>query len=154
MSSSLLDFLYPFHPRHTCRPLLGYFIILSEYILDTMLSRFGSRSPKPPAAVAATPTDALSDAIKSFQNSLDPDQKARLEAIQAVPDAHAVAGFTYQLDQENAKRKSRCVAARISPLLESVQQFSGIVETFVSSNPHIAALVWGSVKLVLQVSRP
>ncbi|KAG9563865.1 hypothetical protein KCU71_g6443, partial [Aureobasidium melanogenum] len=117
-----------------------------------MLSRFGSRSPKPPAAVAATPTDALSDAIKSFQNSLDPDQKARLEAIQAVPDAHAVAEFTYQLDQENAKRKSRCVAARISPLLESVQQFSGIVETFVSSNPHIAALVWGSVKLVLQIA--
>ncbi|KAH0168500.1 hypothetical protein KCU67_g3455, partial [Aureobasidium melanogenum] len=116
-----------------------------------MLSRFGSRSPKPPAAVAATPTDALSDAIKSFQNSLDPDQKARLEAIQAVPDAHAVAEFTYQLDQENAKRKSRCVAARISPLLESVQQFSGIVETFVSSNAHIAALVWGSVKLVLQL---
>ncbi|KAG9657777.1 hypothetical protein KCU64_g4966, partial [Aureobasidium melanogenum] len=93
-----------------------------------------------------------SDAIKSFQNCLEPEQKARLEAIKAVPDAHAVAQFTYQLDQENAKRKSRCVAARISPLLDSVQQFAGIVETFVSSNPHIAALVWGSVKLVLQIA--
>lgn len=78
----------------------------------------------------------------------------QLEAIKAVPDAHAVAQFTHQLDQENAKRKSRCVAARISPLLESIQQFAGIVETFVSSNPRIAALVWGSVKLVLQVSHP
>lgn len=117
-----------------------------------MLSRLRSRSPIPPNAATTTTTDALSDAIKSFQDCLDSDQKARLEAIKAVPDAHAVAQFTHQLDQENAKRKSRCVAARISPLLESVQQFAGIVETFVSSNPHIAALVWGSVKLVLQVS--
>ncbi|KAG9854168.1 hypothetical protein KCU77_g6309, partial [Aureobasidium melanogenum] len=117
-----------------------------------MLLRSRSRSPIPPTAATAISTNALSDAIKSFQNCLEPDQKARLEAIKAVPDAHAVAQFTYQLDQENAKRKSRCVAARISPLLDSVQQFSGIVETFVSSNPHIAALVWGSVKLVLQIA--
>ncbi|KAG9849747.1 hypothetical protein KCU98_g2699, partial [Aureobasidium melanogenum] len=117
-----------------------------------MLSRSRSRSPIPPTAATAISINALRDAIKSFQNCLEPDQKARLEAIKAVPDAHAVAQFTYQLDQENAKRKSRCVAARISPLLDSVQQFSGIVETFVSSNPHIAALVWGSVKLVLQIA--
>ncbi|KAH0375897.1 hypothetical protein KCU84_g2365, partial [Aureobasidium melanogenum] len=117
-----------------------------------MLLRSRSRSPIPPTAATAISTNALSDAIKSFQNCLEPDQKARLEAIKAVPDAHAVAQFTYQLDQENAKRKSRCVAARISLLLDSVQQFSGIVETFVSSNPHIAALVWGSVKLVLQIA--
>lgn len=154
MSSSFSDFLYPLHSNTPFRFRAEDFILPSRYILDTMLSRFRSRSPLPPAAATTTTTDTLSDAIKSFQNSLDPDQKARLEAIKAVPDAHAVAQFTHQLDQENAKRKSRCVAARISPLLESVQQFSGIVETFVTSNPQIAALVWGSVKLVLQVSRP
>jgi len=103
--------------------------------------------------MAVVPTDALSNALKSFQNCLEPEQKVQLDAIKAVPDAHAVAQFTYQLDLENAKRKSRCVAARISPLLESVQQFSGIIETFVSSNPHVAALVWGIVKLVLQASQ-
>lgn len=118
-----------------------------------MLSIFRSPSPRPPTAATITTTDALSDAIDPFQNCLEPEQKARLDAIKAVPDAHAVAELTYQLDQENAKRQSRCVAARISPLLESVQQFAGIVETFVSSNPQIAALVWGSIKLVLQVSR-
>jgi len=106
----------------------------------------------PSTAATNATTDALSGAIKSFQSCLDPEQRTKLEAIEAVPDARAVAVFTYQLDQENAKRKSRCVAARISPLLESIQQFSGIVETFVSSNQHIAALVWGSVKFVLQVS--
>lgn len=119
-----------------------------------MLSVFRPRSPIPPAPAAASSiTTALEDALKSFQNCLDPEQKRRLEAMKAVPDAHAVAQFTHQLDQENAKRKSRCVAARISPLLESIQQFSGVVETFVSSHPQVAALIWGSMKLVLQVSR-
>lgn len=119
-----------------------------------MLSLFRPRSPLPPhvPATAISTTDTLRDALKSFQDCLDPAQKAELEAIKAIPDAHAVAWFTHQLDQENAKRKSRCVAARISPLLESVQQFSGVVETFVSSHPQVAALVWGSVKLVLQVN--
>jgi hypothetical protein len=117
-----------------------------------MLSLFRPRSPVPPA-ITTPPTDALDAALKSFQDCLDSEQKAKLQAIKAVPDAHAVAEFTHQLDQENAKRKSRCVAARISPLLESVQQFSGVVETFVSSHPQVAALIWGSVKLVLQVSQ-
>jgi hypothetical protein len=118
-----------------------------------MLSLFRPRSPIPPQpTVTISPAKTLSDALKSFQDCLDSEQKAKLEAISAVPDAHAVAVFTHQLDQENAKRRSRCVAARLSPLLESIQQFSGVVETFVSSHPQVAALIWGSVKLVLQVS--
>jgi len=117
-----------------------------------MLALLRPRSPLPPTAAAATTTDALDDALRSFQDSLDPEQKTKFLIIKAVPDAHAVAEFTHQLDQENAKRQSRCVSARISPLLESIQQFSGIVETFVSSHPQIAALNWGSIKLVLQVS--
>lgn len=119
-----------------------------------MLSLIRSRSSRSPIPPATATTNTLYDALKSFQNALDPDQRIKLEAIKTVPDAHAVAEFTYQLDQENAKRKSRCVAARISPFLDAIQQFSGVVETFVSSHPQIAALVWGSVKLVLQVSYP
>ncbi|THX74208.1 hypothetical protein D6D05_07076 [Aureobasidium pullulans] len=117
-----------------------------------MLALLRPRSPLPPTAAAVTTTDALNDALRSFQDSLDPEQKTKFLIIKAVPDAHAVAEFTHQLDQENAKRQSRCVSARISPLLESIQQFSGIVETFVSSHPQIAALIWGSIKLVLQIA--
>jgi hypothetical protein len=86
-----------------------------------MLSLFRPRSPLPLAiASPALPTDALNAALKSFQECLDPEQRAKLQTIKAVPDAHAVAEFTHQLDQENAQRKSRCVAARVSPLLESI----------------------------------
>lgn len=45
--------------------------------------------------------------------------------------------------------RSLCVAARIFSFLESVQQFAAVIETFVSSNPGTAVLVWGSAKLAL-----
>lgn len=92
---------------------------------------------------------SLQTALREFQDRLSPEQKQRLLAHGGVPDAAAVIALTAEIDEENAKRRSRCVAARIFGFLQSVQQFAAVVETFVSSNPEIAALVWGSVKLAL-----
>lgn len=86
-----------------------------------------------------------------FQNVLNPDQKRRLLALRTAPDAGAVFVLTAEIDNENARRRSRCVASRLFGFLESVQQFATVVDTFVSSKPGIAALVWGSVKLALLV---
>jgi hypothetical protein len=68
-----------------------------------------------------------------------------------IPDATAVIILTAEIDNQNAKRRSRGVATRLFGFLESVQQFSSVVDTFVSSNPSIAALVWGSVRFALLV---
>jgi hypothetical protein len=94
----------------------------------------------------------LKVALDQFQSNLTQDQTAQLRSISSIPDANAVIIFTTQLDEENAKRNSRCVASRLYTFLQSIQQFASIVETFVSSNPRIAALVWGSVKFALLVS--
>ncbi|KAI9765585.1 MAG: hypothetical protein M1840_007274 [Geoglossum simile] len=91
----------------------------------------------------------LRSALRNFQDILSPDQKRDLLAQATVPDAAAVIILTAEIDRENAKRRSRGVATRLFSFLESVQQFSTIVDTFVSSNPSIAALVWGSVKFVI-----
>lgn len=93
----------------------------------------------------------LQVALREFQNVLNPDQKAQLLALNTTPDAAAVIAFTAEVDEENAKRSSRCVASRLCDVLQSVQQFSSVVETFVSSHPEIAALVWGSIKLTILV---
>jgi hypothetical protein len=82
---------------------------------------------------------------------LTAEQRARLQALNTVPDAAAVITFTKEVDDENAKRRSRCVASRLCGVLESVQQFSSIVETFITSHPEIAALVWGSIKFAFLV---
>ena len=84
---------------------------------------------------------------------LTPEQQNQLRETGAAPDAVAVIRFTADLDSENAKRRSRCVASRLLTVLESIQQFSSIVDTFVQSNPKVAALVWGSVKFALLVCR-
>ncbi|MCJ1348387.1 hypothetical protein MMC31_006619 [Peltigera leucophlebia] len=93
--------------------------------------------------------DQLKTALGNFEAVLTHEQKARLRSIAAVPDATAVIAFTTQLDNENARRGSRCVASRLFTFLQSIQQFTTVVDTFVSSNPAIPALVWGSVKLAV-----
>ncbi|KAJ9634593.1 hypothetical protein H2199_008876 [Coniosporium tulheliwenetii] len=95
---------------------------------------------------------SLQEALREFQGALTPAQKQQLEAIKAVPDAAAVITFTAQLDEQNAKRRSCGVATRLYTLLQSVQQFSSVVSTLVSSHPTIAALVWGSVKLTMLIA--
>ena len=80
------------------------------------------------------------------------EQKAKLLAIDTAPDAIAVLQFTADIDSSNARRESRCVASRLQNTLQSVQQFTTIVDTFVSSNPTVAALVWGSFKVTISVS--
>lgn len=72
---------------------------------------------------------------------LSTSQKSHLQALNSTPDVHAVLTFTAEIDMENAKRRSRGVASRLVGILQSIQQFSSVVETFVSSNPNIAALI-------------
>jgi hypothetical protein len=93
----------------------------------------------------------LEAAVSDFQAVLTPAQKAQLLASSTKPDATAILSFTAEVDRVNAHRRSRCVSSRLFGVLQSVQDFSNIVDTFVSSNPNIAALVWGSLKFTILV---
>jgi hypothetical protein len=77
----------------------------------------------------------------------------QLQRIKAVPDLTSVITFTAQLDEQSAQRRISGVSGRLLTFLQSMQQFSTIVDTFVSSNPGTAALVWGSVKLTMLVGQ-
>jgi hypothetical protein len=102
--------------------------------------------------MSSTTSHSLQEALREFQASLTIEQNEQLQAIKTTPDSAAVLSFTAQLDEKNAQKKMGCVSGRLFTLLQSVQQFSTVVETFVSSNPRIAALVWGSVKVTMLVS--
>lgn len=95
---------------------------------------------------------ALEDAVKEFQTVLSPEEGRTFGALQAMQSSGSVLEFVADLDFKNKVRGGRGVAQRLHGVLESVQAFSGVVDTFVSSNPEIAALVWGSVKMAMQVS--
>lgn len=98
-------------------------------------------------------THSLAAALSEFQDSLTPPQKAQLLALSthSAPDANAVLVFTAEVDRTSQRRKSRCVASRLQNTLQFIQQFSGVVDTFVSADPSTAALAWGGVKVTILV---
>ncbi|PHH92270.1 hypothetical protein CDD83_8195 [Cordyceps sp. RAO-2017] len=98
------------------------------------------------------PEQGLEDSIREFRSILTDEQRATLQKVKAKPDFDAVIVFTAQLDQSSRSRRGRSIASRLHSILQSIREFSSIVETFVSSHPEIAALVWGSVKLTMLVA--
>jgi hypothetical protein len=105
-------------------------------------------------AVRVSPSD-LQDALSDFQSKLGIEDRVEFDKQVPVPgsppDAAAVINLVTILDQANRERKGRCFASRLHVILESINQFSLVVSTFVSSNPATAALVWGSVQFTLVV---
>jgi len=96
--------------------------------------------------------DRLTLALDEFQRNLSPDQKKDFDLIaSSTPTVKDVVTFTQEIDQKNSWRKSRIMANRMSGVLQSVQQYCAIIDTFIQSNPGIAALVWGSIKFVILV---
>jgi len=107
--------------------------------------------PSRRSCTALSPAKQLNDAVEDFQKILTEDQRTKLKEIKSIPDADAVLVFTAELDYSRQDRKGRSIATRLHSVLQSVRDFSAVIDTFVSSNPEIAALVWGSVKLTIQV---
>lgn len=99
-------------------------------------------------------TNSLEIALSEFGSVLTDSERKQLQQIKGVPNAAAALVFTAKLDASDSARRGRSIGARAYSMLRSVQQFSEIVDTFVSSHPELAALVWGSVKLTVLVSHP
>ncbi|KAK5988793.1 Putative ankyrin repeat protein [Cladobotryum mycophilum] len=118
------------------KAMLGRYTLTDHLEPSTRITPFGQRN-------------LLWDAISDFQSALTDDQRHELRNIRAIPDTDAVLIFTAQLDSLNRNRKGRSVASRLHSVLQSVRDFSVILETFVSTHAGIAPLLWGSVKLTM-----
>jgi predicted metal-binding protein len=93
----------------------------------------------------------LATAVAEFRQILSSDQTAQLSSFSSdTPTADDIVQLTDDIMKANAGRKSRILASRVQELLRSVQQYCTIVDTYAGPN-QIAALVWGSIKLVLLV---
>lgn len=101
---------------------------------------------RPPAAA-----QSLQDAVNEFRNVLDERQRRELDALEPVPDVTDIVVFTARLDRLDPNRRGRSFSSRLLTVLLAVGNFCGIVDTFVSAHPEIAALVWGSLKLTMMV---
>ncbi|KAJ6118426.1 hypothetical protein N7471_013893 [Penicillium samsonianum] len=99
-------------------------------------------------AQGADPTQSLNAALENFQNTLTEEQKREFQKSTTTPDIASVIEFVAEIDARNSRMRTP-MAPRLCTFLDAAQQFTGIVDTFVSSNPIIAALVWGGVKTAI-----
>jgi hypothetical protein len=102
---------------------------------------------------SASPEKVLEYAIVEFETILPQGRLARLQKTKTdfVPDATAVMVLTAQLDAASRSRRGRSIASRLHSALKPVREFSAIIDTLVSSNAEFAVLVWGSVKITIDV---
>lgn len=99
-------------------------------------------------------TTNLEAALDEFHQNLSSEQKIEFRsAANQIPPAEAAMRLIDEINKKSSTRKSHVLAGRMRVVLEAVQQYSAIGDTASSVNP-IAALVWSSVKIVVQVMVP
>ncbi|KAJ2987304.1 hypothetical protein NUW58_g4580 [Xylaria curta] len=113
------------------------------------LARYPMATTSPSTAAQPTVGQALQDAVYNFRNVLDDNQRRELDAMKPIPDANSILVFTARLDCVDPNRRGRSFSSRLHTILLAVRNFCSIVDTFTSSHPEIAALVWGSIKLTM-----
>ena len=104
-------------------------------------------------AAKLKPEICLGQALSEFESLINHEQKIQLHSFSSeIPDATAVMKLTSEIDRKNSNRRSRCIGSRLTNILESVQQFTTVIDVSIgSSQSNIAALTWGGVKLALLV---
>lgn len=94
--------------------------------------------------------DAFQNAKQDFLASLkDP---SLFESVSNISSIHDVYAFTTQLQRDQSKRHGLRNLRRITPYLDRLKQFAGVIEVFVQVKPEILGLIWGPIKLLLQMS--
>ncbi|KAK7946207.1 uncharacterized protein PG986_010528 [Apiospora aurea] len=104
------------------------------------------------ALVPSKQRNALLDAIGDFEATLSDAERLELRKTETIPDADSILVFTAELDATHRTRRGPSYASRLHTVLSAVGVFCGVIDTFVSSHPEIAALVWGSVRLTMMMA--
>lgn len=55
------------------------------------------------------------------------------------------------LEDSYGKKYSSRALQKVHPIVSHIQSFGRVVDTMVQSNPEIAALIWGGVRLLMEV---
>ncbi|KAJ5787577.1 hypothetical protein N7457_002567 [Penicillium paradoxum] len=89
------------------------------------------------------------DPALSLVQALTDEEIQQYQANATTPGASSIIEFVTIIDESKSKTTMRCMGSRLCTFLDKTQQFVGVADTFVSSNPTIVTLVWGSVKMAI-----
>ncbi|KAK6349035.1 hypothetical protein TWF730_009795 [Orbilia blumenaviensis] len=109
---------------------------------------FNPSSPEPPVE------DPMGRAFYQYAKSLsDKDLKRYQTAGATCPTAEDLTREVFQLQTRHKKlSKTLKVSTCIEPLVSFLKRHSSSVDTFVQANPFPAALVWGTIKVLLDLA--
>ncbi|KAF5704259.1 Nacht domain-containing protein [Fusarium mundagurra] len=90
----------------------------------------------------------LENTVARFQASLTDDDRIKLQKMKGIQyDTRSIITFTAELDGADQRRRGKSIATRLATLLQIIQQFVPVVDTFIQSNPDLAALIWGAMRV-------
>ncbi|CZR41601.1 uncharacterized protein FPRO_11190 [Fusarium proliferatum ET1] len=95
-------------------------------------------------------SEVFEKAKADFLNGIK-DQKLRSQ-LQKATTIDDIWDYTDQLQKDQGSNKRLRGLKRIGPYIERLQEYAGVIEVFVQAKPDILALIWGPIKLLLQVS--
>lgn len=102
--------------------------------------------------VSAASVRELERTVAGFQAILTDEDRKKLQQLKTTShDSQSIITFTAELDLLDKNRRGKSVASRLASFLQTIEQFTPIVDTCIQSNPDIAALIWGSIKLTFLV---
>lgn len=95
--------------------------------------------------------DLWSEAIERFRQNVKPEAFAQVVEVRSLENLMKTLS---DYKQRYQGKKLPILISRSLPFLENLRSFCGVIDTMIQANPTIAALVWGSLKLILDVFQP
>ncbi|KAF9768249.1 hypothetical protein IL306_014477 [Fusarium sp. DS 682] len=114
----------------------------------------GASRPRAGQAVSAAAVKELKGTIAGFQAILIDEDRKELQRLKTTShDPQSIITFTAELDRLDKNRRGKSVASRLASFLQTIEQFTPIVDTYIQSNSDITALIWVKAQILKAITQ-
>ena len=100
------------------------------------------------AASAKTPFDA---AVKDFQDELPDKEEFNFQGIETIDDVYREIERT---QEEQGRTRQLRNMKKIAPFLACLEEYSGVLDTFVQAKANVLALIWVGITSEASIRSP
>ncbi|KAJ6151093.1 NACHT nucleoside triphosphatase [Penicillium chermesinum] len=104
--------------------------------------------------VMGTSNSHVRDAFEIAKNEFMTSQKdgSLFDHVSNVTNVHDIYEFVMQFQSQQSNTTGMRCLRRINGFLDGLRQYSQVIEQFVQVKPDVLALIWGPIKLLLQMA--
>ncbi|KAJ5248988.1 NACHT nucleoside triphosphatase [Penicillium chermesinum] len=101
-----------------------------------------------------TSNSHVRDAFEIAKNEFMTSQKdgSLFDHVSNVTNVHDIYEFVMQFQSQQSNTTGMRCLRRINGFLDGLRQYSQVIEQFVQVKPDVLALIWGPIKLLLQMA--